>query len=79
MERRAMDVIREFWGLIMGAIGGVFWLARLEGRVNALDKQAERDRRDSRESRNEMKDMIRDVQKDIKRILERLGGLRHDT
>ena len=69
-----MDWLKEFWGIIMAGTGGVFWLARLEGRVNMLDKQAERDRKDARDSRNETKDMLREMQKDIKRLLEKVGG-----
>lgn len=69
-----MDTLREFWGAIMAGIGGIFWLARLEGRVNMLDKQAERDRKDARESRAETIDTLRDVQRDIKRILATIGS-----
>ena len=76
-----MDLIRDFWGAFMAAVGFVVWLVRLEGRgnrnaeeVGRLERRMEEDRKDSRDSRKEMMDAIRDMQKDIKRLLEKVGG-----
>lgn len=34
-----MNEIKELWGIILAVVGGIFWLARLEGRVNSNSKE----------------------------------------
>ena len=72
------DTIREFWTMILSAIGFVIWLARLEGKVSAatreierLEEQMDEDRSDAKDSRRETHEMLREMQRDIKRLLER--------
>ena len=73
-----METVKEFWALIAGAVGAIFWLARLEGRVNQtvedidrLEKQIDSDRADARASRAETNDILREVQRDIKLLIGR--------
>lgn len=80
-----MTELKELWGIILAVVGGIFWLARLEGRVNAnarelsrLEKQSDNDRAEARANRAEQNDMLREMQRDIKLLLGR-GAVQHHT
>ena len=80
-----MTEIREFWGMILAAVGFGVWLVRLEGRVNAnsreitrLEKQSDNDRAEARANRAEQNDMLREMQRDIKLLLGR-GVVQHHS
>lgn len=75
------ETIKEYLGLIIAAVGGLFWLARLEGRVNMaskelgrLERQMQIDREDAKSSRAETHDMLREIRGDIKLILIERGS-----
>lgn len=74
--------LREWWAVIVGAVGVIGWMVRMEGGMLANRKEIERlwmqrkeDGALARESRDEMKailremrDEIREVRNDIKHI-----------
>ncbi len=64
--------------MIGAAIGSIFWLARLEGKVkkNAedvtrLEQRVDRERSDTREALADLTDMMREQNRDIKILLGR--------
>lgn len=66
--------------LLVAAVTVIAWLARLESRVSRaaeetarLERQMADDRAASRDSRKELLDVVREVQRDIKRLLEKTG------
>lgn len=76
-----MDMFREWLGEILAATGLGIWLIRLEGSTKAalreverLEKQLDRDRMATAESRKEQNEMLREMRSDIKRLLERNGS-----
>lgn len=73
-----MEVIKEWWAIIMAVTGVGVWLVRLEASAKAamreierIDKKIERDRENALEARKDTNDMLREVRSDIKRLLER--------
>ena len=74
------DLIRDFWGVIIGALAAVVWLVRLESRgisnaaeVRRLWAQRKEDMDAQREQRGEANKMIAEIRSDIKDVLKRLG------
>lgn len=82
-----MDIIKDFWALVAAIVGGIFWLARLEGRVNGnskelmrLERQIHDDRAEARANRTEQNEILREMQRDIKLLLGRgAAGLALDN
>lgn len=73
-----LEALREFWPIIMALVGGVFWLAALEGRVkknaeglHRLESRMDRERADTREALTDLKDMLAEQNRDIKILLGR--------
>jgi Flp pilus assembly protein TadB len=77
-----MDILKEYWAIIMTAIGYVLWLGRLESRANTntreieklearLEKQRAEDMEYNRSHRQEVKDTLQSIQSDIKLLLQR--------
>lgn len=73
-----MDLIKDFWALVAAIVGALFWLARLESRVNTtsmevtrLERQLENDRSEARANRAEQNEILREMQRDIKLLLGR--------
>ena len=73
-----MELIKEWWAVLLSASGLGVWLVRLEGTGKAamreiarLEKQIDADRSASATSRQETNDMLREMRGDIKRLLER--------
>lgn len=80
-----MAAINEYWSILLGAIGFVVWLVRLEAmtKTNAkellrLEEQVDRDREDARDSRKETNEILKEVRSDIK-VLIREGRVQHFT
>ena len=74
------DLIREFWGVIVGALAAIVWLVRLEARgiskaaeVRRLWAQRKEDMDAQKEQRGEANKMIAEIRSDIKDVLRRLG------
>lgn len=76
-----MDILREWWGLIMAGVAGVFWLSRLEWRslqneaeIKRMWSQRKEDLASAQRSRDETNEMLREMQRDIKLLLQQYGG-----
>lgn len=77
------DILKEFWGVIMGAVGALVWMLRLEARaalnaaaISELKRQRHEDLQAAREARdatNRRLDEIRgdlgEVRDDIKTLI----------
>ena len=80
-----MEALKEYWAILMGAIGFVAWLVRLEAMTKTnvkellrLEEQMDRDRSDARDSRKETNDILKEVRSDIKQLI-REGRVQHFT
>lgn len=76
-----MDVLREWWALIVGSVAALLWLARLESRglqnereIKRLWSQRKEDLEHAQKSRDEMHEMLREMRDDIKMLLQRGAG-----
>lgn len=74
------DLIRDFWGVIIGALAAVVWLVRLEARgisnaaeVRRLWAQRKEDLDAQREQREEANKMLTEIRSDVKDLLRGLG------
>ena len=75
-----MDVLREWWGLIMAGVAGLFWLSRLEWRglqneaeIKRMWSQRKEDLASAQRARDETNEILREMQRDIKQLLQRGG------
>lgn len=73
-----MEIVKDFWAIVVAIIGGIFWLARLEGRVNSnsreilrLEQRIDRDRADMRADLTDVKNLLSEQNRDIKILLGR--------
>jgi len=73
-----LEVMRDYWALVAGAVGGLTWLVRLESRGIANEKEIKRlweqrreDLHKAETSRKEMLDTLKEMRADIKKLLER--------
>jgi hypothetical protein len=73
-----MDILREWWGLVLGAVTGLFWLSRLEWRglqneaeIHRLWSQRKEDLASAQRARDETNEILRELQRDIKQLLQR--------
>jgi hypothetical protein len=74
------DLIRDFWGVIIGALAAVVWLVRLEARgisnaaeVRRLWAQRKEDLDAQREQREEANKMLTEIRSDVKDLLRGIG------
>lgn len=72
-----MEVLRDWWGLIMAGVGGLFWLSRLEWRglqneseIRRLWVQRKEDLAMAQKARDETNDILREMRQDIKLLLQ---------
>lgn len=75
-----MDVLREWLGLLVAGIGGLFWLSRLEWRglkneaeIKRLWSQRREDLASAQRARDETNEILREMQRDIKQLLQQRG------
>ena len=75
-----MTPITEFWPLILGAVAGVVWLVRLEGKTTAnttalvrLERQRETDLESANQQRSELLSIVAEMRADIKTLLRGSG------
>lgn len=73
-----MDVLREWWAIIAGAIAGLFWLSRLEWRglqneaeIKRLWSQRKEDLAQAQQAREDTNKMLDEIRSDIKLLLQR--------
>lgn len=72
------DLIKEFWGIIIGAAGVVVFVIRMEGRTNQLAadierlwKQRDEDLAAAHRSRTETHDKLDRMDEKLDRLVER--------
>jgi hypothetical protein len=72
-----MDVLREWWGLVMAGIAGLFWLSRLEWRglqneaeIKRMWSQRKEDLASAQRARDETNEMLAEIRTDIKQLLQ---------
>ena len=75
-----MDLVRTFWPIIMGFIGFLIWLIRLESRsiengkeIKRLWNQRREDLEASRQAREDTNAMLAEIRDDIKALISRVG------
>ena len=75
-----MDLIRTFWPIIMGFIGFLIWLIRLEARsiengkeIKRLWNQRREDLEMSRQARDETNKMLAEIRDDIKDLIAKVA------
>jgi hypothetical protein len=73
-----VDLIREWWAIIMAFLGGAVWLSRLEWRsvsneaeIKRLWTQRKEDLNNAQHSRDETSKMLTEMRSDIKTLLQR--------
>lgn len=74
------DLIRDFWGVIVGGLAAIVWLVRLEARgisnaaeVRRLWAQRREDMEAQREQREEANKMLTEIRSDVKDLLRGIG------
>ena len=72
-----MELLKEWWALVVGAIATVFWLSRLEWRglqneaeIKRLWIQRKEDLEAAQNSREETNAMLKEIRDDIKNLLK---------
>jgi hypothetical protein len=75
-----MDVLRDWWALAMAGVAGLFWLSRLEWRglqneaeIKRLWTQRREDLALAQRARDETNEILREMQRDIKQLLQQGG------
>ena len=74
------ETVLQYWPIVMGFIGFLVWLIRLEGRsventkeIKRLWNQRKEDLEVSRQSREETNKMLSEIRDDIKALIARVG------
>lgn len=75
-----MELIKTFWPIILGFIGAIVWLIRLEARSIENEKEIKRlwlqrkeDLEMSRQAREDTNKMLSEIRDDIKSLIARVG------
>lgn len=73
-----MELLREFWAIIMAGLAGLVWLVRLESRTFANEGELKRQREQRNEdlkattdARAETNKMLTEIREDIKKLMAR--------
>ena len=76
-----MDLIKDWWAVIVAMVGGIAWLSRLEWRsvqneaeIKRLWTQRKEDLANAQHSRDETAKMLTEMRSDIKTLLQRSHG-----
>jgi len=71
-----MEMLREFWVIVLGAVAGLVWLVRLEARglsnereIKRLWTQRKEDMDAAKEAREQTNLMLHEIREDVKAIL----------
>ena len=71
-----MDVLKEYWAILMAFVGFVVWLVRLEAGmlrngqdIKRMEEQRKEDVENARNQRDKMEEHITTIGGDIKQIL----------
>jgi hypothetical protein len=75
-----MELIKTFWPIILGFIGAIVWLIRLEARSIENEKEIKRlwlqrkeDLEMSRQAREDTNKMLTEIRDDIKALIAKVG------
>ena len=75
-----MELIKTFWPIILGFIGAIVWLIRLEARSIENEKEIKRlwlqrkeDLEMSRQAREDTNRMLSEIRDDIKSLIAKVG------
>jgi len=73
-----MELLRDFWAIIMAGLAGLVWLVRLESRTFANEGELKRQREQRHEdqkattdARAETNKMLTEIREDIKKLMAR--------
>lgn len=73
-----MELLRDFWAIIMAGLAGLVWLVRLESRTYANEGELKRQReqrhedlRATTDARAETNRMLTEIREDIKKLMAR--------
>lgn len=76
-----MELIRDFWAILVGIFAGIVWLVRLEAAMLAnrkdikrIEDQRKQDLSDSAKHRDKVDVKLSGIETDIKQILSILGS-----
>jgi uncharacterized membrane-anchored protein YhcB (DUF1043 family) len=71
-----MEVMREWWAVIIGVVAGIVWLSRLEWRglnnekeIKRLWTQRKEDLENAANARKETSEVLKEIRQDIKILL----------
>lgn len=80
-EGKAMEILRDWWVPLMGLLGGLLWLSRLEWRglqneteIKRLWVQRKEDLASAQKARDDTNRLLEEMRADIKQILARGAG-----
>lgn len=80
-----MDVLRDWWAIIMGAFAVAVWLVRIEGRtysnsknLEKFEQRMEKQRAEDMASRQREWDTVRETMKDMQQDIKTLLGRMHE-
>lgn len=75
-----MELLKTYWPIILGFIGGIAWLVRLEARsienekeIKRLWSQRKEDLEMSRQAREDTNKMLGEIRDDIKSLIAKVG------
>jgi len=75
-----METVLQYWPIMMGFVGFLVWLIRLEGRsventkeIKRLWNQRKEDLDASKEAREETNKMLGEIRDDIKALIAKVG------
>jgi len=76
-----MDVLIQFWPIVVGFVSLGIWLVRLESRamdntkeIKRLWNQRREDLEASKEARDDTNKMLAEIRDDIKALISKVGG-----
>ncbi len=71
-----MELLRDFWAIIMAGIGGLVWLVRLEARTFSNETELQRQREQRAEdlktkatARAETNALLAEIRADVKQLM----------
>ena len=80
-EGNVMEILKDYWAIIMALGGSLIWLVRLESRTFANERELVRQReqrhedmRATADARKETNERLEEIQRDIKSLISRGTG-----
>lgn len=76
-----MEILIQFWPIVLGFVGLIVWLVRLEARamdntkeIKRLWNQRREDLEASKEARDDTNKMLAEIRDDIKALIAKVGS-----